>query len=96
MFGSHLDVDLQQRAVEFGALCKSYDHLRAPVLEKMPPIPLDKERKRAANGTSPSEDEQDLLGGSPIKENPGPIAEDQDSDYVRAFYIISFFLITNN
>ncbi|CAG7831854.1 unnamed protein product [Allacma fusca] len=48
-FGSHLNVDLQQRAIEFGALCRSFDHLRGPILEKMPPMPVDKDSKR---GTS--------------------------------------------
>jgi hypothetical protein len=32
--------------VEFGVLCRSYDHLRGPILERMPPIPSDKLNKR--------------------------------------------------
>jgi hypothetical protein len=37
-FGSHLNVDLQQRGVEFSQLFKEYHHLRDGLLEKMPPM----------------------------------------------------------
>ncbi|KAM5234923.1 AP-1 complex subunit gamma-like 2 isoform 2-T2 [Ctenodactylus gundi] len=36
IYGSCLDVELQQRAVEYNALFQKYDHLRAAILEKMP------------------------------------------------------------
>ncbi|KAF4017121.1 hypothetical protein G4228_008674 [Cervus hanglu yarkandensis] len=36
IYGSCQDVELQQRAVEYNALFRKYDHLRAAVLEKMP------------------------------------------------------------
>ncbi|XP_078064630.1 AP-1 complex subunit gamma-1-like, partial [Mustelus asterias] len=36
IYGSCLDVELQQRAVEYNALFKKYDHMRAAVLERMP------------------------------------------------------------
>ncbi|KAG7273897.1 hypothetical protein CRUP_025958 [Coryphaenoides rupestris] len=38
IYGSCIDVELQQRAVEYNALFKKYDHMRAAVLEKMPVI----------------------------------------------------------
>ena len=62
-FGSHLNVDLQQRAIEFGALCRSFDHLRGPILEKMPPMPVEKENKRVTSndGIDSALDEEDLM-----------------------------------
>ncbi|XP_060729896.1 AP-1 complex subunit gamma-like 2 [Tachysurus vachellii] len=36
IYGSCIDLELQQRAVEYNALFKKYDHIRAAVLERMP------------------------------------------------------------
>ncbi|XP_061791844.1 AP-1 complex subunit gamma-like 2 [Nerophis lumbriciformis] len=36
IYGSCIDVELQQRAVEYNALFQKYDHMRAAVLERMP------------------------------------------------------------
>jgi len=41
-FGSHLDVDLQQRGVEFGQLFRSQQAMRPQLLEPMPPMERDK------------------------------------------------------
>lgn len=41
-FGSHLDVDLQQRGVEFGQLFRSQVAMRPQLLEPMPPMERDK------------------------------------------------------
>jgi len=41
-FGSHLDVDLQQRGVEFGQLFRSQTSMRPQLLEPMPPMERDK------------------------------------------------------
>jgi len=49
-FGSHLDVDLQQRGVEFGQLFRSQAGLRPQILEPMPPI----ERDRTLGPASPA------------------------------------------
>ncbi|XP_061695177.1 AP-1 complex subunit gamma-like 2 isoform X2 [Syngnathoides biaculeatus] len=38
IYGSCTDVELQQRAVEYNALFRKYDHMRAAVLERMPVI----------------------------------------------------------
>uniref|UniRef100_A0A1A8PXT9 AP-1 complex subunit gamma n=1 Tax=Nothobranchius rachovii TaxID=451742 RepID=A0A1A8PXT9_9TELE len=38
IYGSCIDLELQQRAVEYNALFKKYDHMRAAVLERMPVI----------------------------------------------------------
>ncbi|KFB45223.1 AGAP008251-PA-like protein [Anopheles sinensis] len=45
-FGSHLNIDLQQRGVEFAQLFRDYSHLRPALLEKMP-----KMQKTLPNGT---------------------------------------------
>jgi hypothetical protein len=71
-FGSHLNVDLQQRAIEFGALCRSFDHLRGPILERMPPIPSDRLNKRGmSNGDAENNqnDVADLLLGDVSGDN---------------------------
>ncbi|KAI4902642.1 hypothetical protein NFI96_027654 [Prochilodus magdalenae] len=48
IYGSCIDVELQQRAVEYNALFKKYDHMRAAVLERMPI--MDKNSPGHANG----------------------------------------------
>uniref|UniRef100_UPI00398F0CC6 AP-1 complex subunit gamma-1-like isoform X2 n=1 Tax=Pristiophorus japonicus TaxID=55135 RepID=UPI00398F0CC6 len=45
IYGSSLDVELQQRAVEYSALFMRFDHMRPALLERMPLI-----QKSAANG----------------------------------------------
>lgn len=37
-FGGNMNVELQQRAVEFSSLFSKYDHLRDSLLERMPPM----------------------------------------------------------
>ncbi|KAH8280716.1 hypothetical protein KR054_004079, partial [Drosophila jambulina] len=49
-FGSHLNVDLQQRGVEFTQLFGHYKHLRPPLLEKMPAMQIS--RISSQNGES--------------------------------------------
>ncbi|XP_062284567.1 AP-1 complex subunit gamma-like 2 isoform X1 [Scomber scombrus] len=50
IYGSCIDVELQQRAVEYNALFKKYDHMRAAVLERMPVI--EKNSPGHTNGES--------------------------------------------
>ncbi|XP_037131594.1 AP-1 complex subunit gamma-like 2 [Syngnathus acus] len=50
IYGSCIDVELQQRAVEYNALFKKYDHMRAAVLERMPVI--DRNSPGHTNGDS--------------------------------------------
>ncbi|XP_035251981.1 AP-1 complex subunit gamma-1 isoform X1 [Anguilla anguilla] len=45
VYGSSIDVELQQRAVEYNALFKKYDHMRSALLERMPIM-----EKTTANG----------------------------------------------
>ncbi|MCI4377945.1 hypothetical protein PGIGA_G00209270 [Pangasianodon gigas] len=48
IFGSCIDLELQQRAVEYNALFKKYDHIRAAVLERMPVV--DRSLPGSTNG----------------------------------------------
>uniref|UniRef100_A0A1L8DVQ8 AP-1 complex subunit gamma n=1 Tax=Nyssomyia neivai TaxID=330878 RepID=A0A1L8DVQ8_9DIPT len=63
-FGSHLNVDLQQRGVEFSQLFKTHNHLRAALLEKMPPMQLN--RMSAQNGAGGSGTSPDENGGGGV------------------------------
>ncbi|XP_069490046.1 AP-1 complex subunit gamma-like 2 isoform X2 [Ambystoma mexicanum] len=65
IFGSCIDVELQQRAVEYNALFKKFDHMRGAVLEKMPL--MDK-----GSGENENEEDEDLRS----KEKPQFIKED--------------------
>lgn len=44
-FGSHLNIDLQQRSVEFSQLFKS--NLRPALLEKMPPMQVTRNNQNS-------------------------------------------------
>lgn len=59
-FGSHLDIDLQQRSVEFSQLFKAHNSLRPALLEKMPPMQIT----RVSNQNSDYSEEND--GGSEL------------------------------
>lgn len=83
-FGSHIDTDLQQRGVEFSALFRHYDGMRAALLEPMPAFEKDTssasqssqsigmQDHAATNGVT-SNDDMNLLGnfGSPTKNDVG-------------------------
>ncbi|XP_028282937.1 AP-1 complex subunit gamma-like 2 isoform X2 [Parambassis ranga] len=58
IYGSCIDVELQQRAVEYNALFKKYDHMRAAVLERMPVI--EKNSPGHTNGVSTGEPVKEL------------------------------------
>lgn len=53
-FSTHLNIDLQQRGIEFTQLFGPYKHLREPLLEKMPCIVVNKMNN--TNGNDESED----------------------------------------
>uniref|UniRef100_A0AAR2LL31 GAE domain-containing protein n=1 Tax=Pygocentrus nattereri TaxID=42514 RepID=A0AAR2LL31_PYGNA len=65
IYGSCIDVELQQRAVEYNALFKKYDHMRAAVLERMPI--MDKNSPGHANGDPSGEITKDLIQTTPIQ-----------------------------
>ena len=63
-FGTHLHVDLQQRGVEFSQLFKAHNHLRGALLEKMPPMQINRVGQQQAqqNGNAIGEENgADLL-----------------------------------
>lgn len=49
-FGSHLNIDLQQRSVEFSQLFGPYNNLRESLLEKMPAMTISRINGTTANG----------------------------------------------
>ncbi|KAK7074881.1 hypothetical protein SK128_020694 [Halocaridina rubra] len=65
-FGSHLNIELQQRGIEYSQLFTKHSHMRGPLLERMPPFEGTKagrEEGKAAltNGIDSSPDNQALL-----------------------------------
>lgn len=67
-FGTHLNVDLQQRGVEFTQLFGANNHLRSALLEKMPPMQIT--RVSPQNGTPPDESGSDLLENGLQEDSP--------------------------
>ncbi|XP_039671161.1 AP-1 complex subunit gamma-like 2 [Perca fluviatilis] len=78
IYGSCIDVELQQRAVEYNALFKKYDHMRAAVLERMPVI--EKNSPGHTNGESTGEAIKDI---QPAKVKQGePLLPPQPANQV--------------
>ncbi|XP_032897960.1 AP-1 complex subunit gamma-1-like isoform X2 [Amblyraja radiata] len=66
IYGSSLDVELQQRAVEYSALFMRFDHMRPALLERMPLI-----QKTGTNGPMNATihgDEKEEGGNLPVQE----------------------------
>ncbi|XP_032121367.1 AP-1 complex subunit gamma-like 2 isoform X2 [Sapajus apella] len=67
IYGSCLDMELQQRAVEYDTLFRKYDHMRAAILEKMPLVEqggpqVDEEAKESKEGApAPTESQASQL-----------------------------------
>lgn len=73
-FGTHLDVELQQRGIEFSQLFKAYDHLRPALLEKMPPMQVTKVNQQQNGGSAADEGGVDLLeNGNGEEEHVGGV-----------------------
>uniref|UniRef100_A0A671XUP0 AP-1 complex subunit gamma n=1 Tax=Sparus aurata TaxID=8175 RepID=A0A671XUP0_SPAAU len=77
IYGSSIDVELQQRAVEYNALFKKYDHMRPALLERMPIM-----EKSASNG--PTEIVQTNGETEPSVEPKHPPPVTQPANQVRA------------
>ncbi|KAG7227387.1 hypothetical protein INR49_000392 [Caranx melampygus] len=78
IYGSCIDVELQQRAVEYNALFKKYDHMRAAVLERMPVI--EKNSPGHTNGESAGETVKEI---QPAKVKQGePLPPSQPANQV--------------
>lgn len=63
-----MNVDLQQRGVEFTQLFGSYNHLRPALLEKMPPMQL--QRDSSQNGGS-FDETAETVSSADLLENGG-------------------------
>ncbi|XP_058251719.1 AP-1 complex subunit gamma-like 2 [Hemibagrus wyckioides] len=68
IYGSCIDLELQQRAVEYNALFKKYDHIRAAVLERMPVA--DKNLTGSSNGDVIRESNKDSKPVSVLPPEP--------------------------
>ncbi|KAM8851393.1 AP-1 complex subunit gamma-like 2 [Spinachia spinachia] len=78
IYGSCIDVELQQRAVEYNALFRKYDHMRAAVLERMPVI--EKNSPGHTNGESTGEAVKDIPAAK--KKQAKPVLLQQPANQV--------------
>ncbi|GAB1293641.1 AP-1 complex subunit gamma-1 [Apodemus speciosus] len=67
IYGSSIDVELQQRAVEYNALFKKYDHMRSALLERMPVM-----EKVTTNGPSEIVQTNGETEPAPLETKPPP------------------------
>lgn len=81
-FRAHLNVDLQQRAVEFSTLFTSYGHLRAALLEKMPTLKISDMASSEYNSDFTASEDAQPSTASPSAESTGTPLEDRS---VRVF-----------
>uniref|UniRef100_A0A672HSF2 AP-1 complex subunit gamma n=1 Tax=Salarias fasciatus TaxID=181472 RepID=A0A672HSF2_SALFA len=92
IYGSCIDVELQQRAVEYNALFKKYDHMRAAVLERMPVI--EKNSPGHTNGESTGEAVKEV---QPVRVKQGePQQPAQPAGQVDHIILLSAFLRRRN
>lgn len=63
-FGSHLDIDLQQRSVEFSQLFKAHNNLRPALLEKMPPMQITRVSNQSSDYSEENDGAELILNGS--------------------------------
>ncbi|XP_071959011.1 AP-1 complex subunit gamma-1-like isoform X2 [Antedon mediterranea] len=77
-FSMSLDMELQQRSVEFFALSRSYDHMRSGLLERMPPMEnKNKDMEINTNGEVLDETEN---GEQLLNDNQSSIAPTSESN----------------
>nr|XP_060635989.1 AP-1 complex subunit gamma-like 2 [Anolis sagrei ordinatus]XP_060635990.1 AP-1 complex subunit gamma-like 2 [Anolis sagrei ordinatus] len=76
------DIELQQRAVEYNALFRKYDHLRASVLEKMPLAekPGDNEGESEKEQNGKEDNTPNILHVEPSSNHSQPEKSDQVYD----------------
>ncbi|KAL1395752.1 hypothetical protein pipiens_011015 [Culex pipiens pipiens] len=78
-FRAHLNVDLQQRAVEFSTLFTSYGHLRAALLEKMPTLKISDMASSEYNSDFTASEDAQPSTASPSAESTGTPLEDRSN-----------------
>ena len=67
-----MNVDLQQRGVEFSQLFRTHSHLRSALLEKMPPMQLNRSLGSQQNGDSPDDNNIELIENGVDENNSSP------------------------
>ncbi|KAK8742372.1 hypothetical protein OTU49_001833 [Cherax quadricarinatus] len=65
-FGSHLNIELQQRGIEYSQLFTRHNHMRGPLLERMPPFEgtragTEQDKATITNGVDTPLDNESLL-----------------------------------
>ncbi|XP_077292607.1 adaptor protein complex 1, gamma subunit isoform X2 [Arctopsyche grandis] len=75
-FGSHLNVELQQRGVEFSQLFKRHAPLRAALLERMPPLEMSSQ----INGEGNDEINVIHCNGDDVSTTNSPVHRIQDEN----------------
>ncbi|XP_042206051.1 AP-1 complex subunit gamma-1-like isoform X2 [Homarus americanus] len=65
-FGSHLNIELQQRGIEYSQLFTRHTHMRGPLLERMPPFEgtragSEADKATITNGVDTANENQSLL-----------------------------------
>lgn len=64
-----MDIDLQQRSVEFSQLFKAHNNLRPALLEKMPPMQIARDSNQNADFNEETENELLINGSEEDPEN---------------------------
>lgn len=59
-----MDIDLQQRSVEFSQLFKAHNNLRPALLEKMPPMQISRVSNQNSDYSEENEGGELILNGS--------------------------------
>jgi len=90
-FGSHLNVDLQQRGVEFTQLFGNYKNLRNALLEKMPAMQISRMSSQNGESTGSYDDNSPDLIENGIADAEGNIESNINSmgDNTVSFSLVS-------
>ncbi|KAL9975141.1 hypothetical protein ACROYT_G012263 [Oculina patagonica] len=78
-FEVNMDVELQQRGVEFGSLFKNHDSMRSALLEKMPVMESKLSSEPVTNGEVPSQPEIQAKEAAVIEQKPPPTKPASDT-----------------
>lgn len=90
-FGSHLDIDLQQRSVEFSQLFKAHKNLRPALLEKMPPMQITRVSNQNSEFNEESESGELILNGSDDDQENKKIATSDSVSENRTHFQFSIY-----
>lgn len=90
-FGSHLDIDLQQRSVEFSQLFKAHNNLRPALLEKMPPMQITRVNQNSDFNDENESAELILNGSDDDPENVNNKTATSDSVNSKCLPVLAVF-----